>query len=85
MAVKKMAEKASLEKNLDKLEALVNTMEEGDLSLEESLKQFEQGIALTRKCQTALKQAEQKVSILMAEQEELADFDFDDEEDEFEE
>jgi len=42
----------------------VQRLEQGDLPLEESLKQFERGIALTRACQAALKEAEQKVEIL---------------------
>lgn len=49
---------------LKELEALVERMEQGDLSLEESLKYFERGIQLTRTCQQALKQAEQKVQML---------------------
>ena len=49
---------------LKELEALVERMEQGDLSLEESLKHFERGIQLTRTCQQALKQAEQKVQML---------------------
>ena len=40
-------------------------MEEGDLSLEESLQSFEKGIKLTRECQTALSNAEQKVQKLL--------------------
>jgi exodeoxyribonuclease VII small subunit len=50
---------------MDELEKLVARMEEGDLPLEETLKQFERGIALTRKCQKALVEAEQKVEILV--------------------
>ena len=46
------------------LEALVEQMESGELTLEETLKQFERGVALTRACQKALKQAEQKVELL---------------------
>ncbi len=53
------------EKSLAELESLVAAMEEGDLSLEESLKAFEAGIRLTRQCQSALQQAEQKVQVLM--------------------
>ena len=53
------------EKALGELEALVKKMEQGELSLEESLRQFERGIALTRACQKALAEAEQKVQILM--------------------
>ena len=52
------------EKSLAELEQLVETMEKGDLTLEESLKQFERGVALTRACQKALSEAEQKVRIL---------------------
>lgn len=47
------------------LQNLVTQMEQGGLSLEEALKSFEQGIKLTQQCQKALKQAEQKVSILI--------------------
>ncbi len=50
---------------LAELEALVEKMEQGDLSLDESLKQFERGVQLTRCCQQALKEAEQKVQILL--------------------
>ncbi|TCK17447.1 exodeoxyribonuclease VII small subunit [Thiogranum longum] len=50
---------------LAELESLVEQMEQGDLSLDESLKQFERGVQLTRACQTALKEAEQKVQILL--------------------
>jgi len=46
------------------LEALVERLEQGDLPLEESLAAFERGVLLTRACQTALKEAEQKVEIL---------------------
>jgi len=53
------------ERSLAELEAIVEKLEAGDLSLDESLKQFERGVQLTRVCQTALKQAEHKVEILM--------------------
>ena len=48
------------------LETIVQRLEQGDLSLEDSLKQFERGVSLTRSCQAALKQAEQKVQVLSA-------------------
>ncbi len=54
------------EEALAQLETLVERMESDELSLEESLASFEQGIALTRNCQQALDEAEQKVSILTA-------------------
>jgi exodeoxyribonuclease VII small subunit len=54
-----------LEKSLEELEALVTRLESGDLSLEQALKEFERGVKLTRQCQSALQEAEQKVEILM--------------------
>lgn len=69
MATKKKA--VDFEQSLVALEALVIRMEKGDLSLEESLKAFEEGIRLTRDCQTRLAAAEQQVQVLMEEQGEL--------------
>ena len=57
-------QRLSFEEALNELEALVDRMERGDLSLEESLQSFERGIELTRTCQQALSAAEQKVEIL---------------------
>ena len=54
----------SFEAALSELESLVERMESGELTLEESLQSFEQGITLTRTCQEALTEAEQKVEIL---------------------
>ena len=53
------------EQSLAELESLVEKMESGELSLEESLKAFEQGIKYTRECQQALEKAEQKVQVLI--------------------
>ncbi|MDP7041324.1 MAG: exodeoxyribonuclease VII small subunit [Gammaproteobacteria bacterium] len=55
----------NLEKSLTDLEALVEELESGDLPLDKAMKKFEEGIKLTRGCQAALKEAEQKVEILM--------------------
>jgi exodeoxyribonuclease VII small subunit len=49
---------------LAELEAIVQRLEQGELSLEESLRQFERGVALTRSCQKALQQAEEKIRVL---------------------
>ncbi len=75
--------KINFEKALQEMEDIVTTLEEGDLSLEESLKYFERGITLTRNCQTALTEAEQKVKILLEKDGEadLQDFTADDETD----
>lgn len=55
------------EKSLEQLEQIVEKMEGGDMGLEESLKQFEQGIKLAKNCQNALSQAELKVNQLIEE------------------
>ena len=59
----------TFEEALAELEALVEAMEKGELSLEESLQSFERGVTLTRQCQKALEDAEQKVRVLMGESE----------------
>ncbi len=71
--------KFDLEKSLTNLEELVEELESGDLPLETAMKKFEEGIKLTRGCQTALKEAEQKVQILLksAGSEDLEDFEID--------
>lgn len=66
----------NFEKVLDQLEELVEDMEHGELTLEESLKSFEKGIKLTRDCQSALTQAEQKVQILLEQNDQLIAEDF---------
>ena len=53
------------EQSLTELEALVAKLEQGDVPLEEALKTFERGVALTRQCQTALRTAQQKVEVLL--------------------
>ena len=53
------------ENALQELEALVEKMEQGELSLEDSLQHFERGVRLSRSCQQALREAEQKVEILL--------------------
>ncbi len=65
------AKKIDFESSLSQLEELVDSMEEGELTLEESLKAFEAGMKLTRECQQALKDAEQKVEVLMQQGSEL--------------
>ena len=73
------SKKFNLEKALNDLENLVEELESGDLPLEKAMQKFEEGIKLTRGCQAALKDAEQKVEILLqsAGGEELEDLDVD--------
>jgi exodeoxyribonuclease VII small subunit len=73
-----MAKKQTInfEESLRNLESLVKQLEQGDLSLEESLKAFEVGIKLTRECSKQLDEAEQKVSVLVGEGDDLRLVDF---------
>ena len=66
MSKKAAPEKPTLdfEESLATLESLVKALEVGQLSLNESLEKFEQGVALTRLCQQALDEAEQKLQVL---------------------
>ena len=61
-----MAENKSqqFEKSLDELSKLVEKLEKGELSLDESLKQFEKGVKLSQQCQDLLQKAEQKINAL---------------------
>jgi len=76
MAARKKAA-LDFEQSLTDLQNLVERLENGELSLEDSLTAFEQGVRLTRDCQTALAQAEQKVQILMERDGELEEAPFD--------
>lgn len=70
----------NLEKALKDLETIVDELESGDLPLDKAMKRFEDGIKLTRGCQAALKDAEQKVEILLKSvggEEALEDFEID--------
>lgn len=66
--VKKTSSEASpvahFEQSLDELEQLVEKMEHGDMSLEDSLAAYERGVGLYRRCQGALEQAELRVRLL---------------------
>ena len=65
MAAKKRKKTSDFETTIAELETLVDEMEHGDISLEDSLEKFERGIELTRTCQKALQEAEQKVQMLV--------------------
>lgn len=64
--VKSKTQTPDFEQSLAELEALVAKLEHGDVPLEDALKTFERGVALTRQCQTALRTAQQKVEVLLA-------------------
>jgi len=70
-----------LEKSLEALEALIEELESGELPLERAMQKFEEGVRLTRSCQAALKEAEQRVEILLKSaggEEALQEFEVDD-------
>lgn len=62
------------ENALKELNQLIQTMENGGLPLDESLKNFERGISLIRQCQDTLKKAEQKVQIYLEKENKLDSF-----------
>lgn len=67
MATKKAAKKAdepNFEKDLERLESIVAELEEGGLSLDDSLKRFEEGIQLAKRCEKMLTSAEKKIELL---------------------
>jgi len=80
---KATAKPVDLDKSLAELETIVEQLESGELPLDKSLQEFERGVRLSRECQGALKDAEQRVQVLMGG--ELKDFGADDEPDDSEE
>lgn len=63
--------KIDFEQQLTNLESLVTSLEGGDLTLEESLSSFEEGVKIARECQRALQSAEQRVELLMKQGDEI--------------
>ncbi|MCL9685502.1 exodeoxyribonuclease VII small subunit [Legionella maioricensis] len=61
-----MSKGIHFEQSITELEEIVKQLEKGELTLEDSLKQFEKGIGLARRCQDVLNQAEQKIETLTA-------------------
>jgi exodeoxyribonuclease VII small subunit len=68
---KNKAQEQSFESSLTSLEQIVANLESGDLSLERALELFEEGVALARRCQTQLGDAERKVEMLLRERGEI--------------
>ena len=68
-----------MEKTLSDLEQIVEELENGQLSLEDAMRRFEEGVKLTRICQKTLTEAEQKVEILMKNSNDTVAFDTDEE------
>ncbi len=77
----KPTKSASFEESISELEKLVNTLESGDIPLEEALSTFEKGVKLTKECQITLDKAEQQVSLLIGEGDDLKMVNFDKQDD----
>ena len=71
---KKEMSLSKLEQTLEDLEQLVEKLEEGEMPLDQALKEFERGIKLTRQCQSVLKDTEQRIEILLADAKETEAF-----------
>ncbi len=68
--------KENFEENMEKLEGIVNELENGDLNLEDSISKFEEGIQLSKKCNKMLEDAEKKITILLEENGEIKEEEF---------
>ena len=66
-----MKKEENFEAKLTKLENIVSELEKGDLSLEESLKKFEEGITVSKDCNKFLENAEKKITIILQENGEI--------------
>ena len=72
-----MATDKKFEEMMKELEQISQDIEKGDLSLDESMKKFEEGIALSKKCSEILETAEKKIKILIQDEDKLKEEDFD--------
>ena len=70
----KKAPALNFEATMQELEHVVTALEQGDLSLDDALKQFEKGISLVRSSQEKLESAQQKVTLLMQDSDTLTSF-----------
>ena len=68
--------KANFEENMNKLETIVADLEKGDLNLDDSVKKFEEGIKISKECNEMLEEAEKKITILLQEDDKIAEEDF---------
>ena len=72
-----MATDKKFEEMMQELEQISQDLEKGELSLDESMKKFEEGIALSKKCSEILETAEKKIKILIQDEDKLKEEDFD--------
>ena len=70
----------SFEEQMEELEEIVEELEKGDLSLEDSVKKFEEGIKISNECNNTLEEAEKKITILVNQDGEMKEENFETEE-----
>lgn len=73
-------EEKSFEENMEQLEKIVTELEKGDLNLDESVKKFEQGMKISKKCNDILENAEKKITILLKQEDGIKEENFETEE-----
>ncbi len=73
-----MSKSINFEKSLATLETIVQKMEKGELSLEEALKQYENGMTLVKTCQETLTQAQQRIQLVVESNKIITTTDFED-------
>ena len=68
--------KLNFEENINKLESILSELEKGDLNLDDSVKKFEEGIKISKECNKMLEEAEKKITILLEENGEIKEENF---------
>lgn len=66
----------NFEENIEQLEKVVQELEDGNLNLEDSIKKFEEGMNLSKKCNEILEEAEKKITILIKKDDKIEEEDF---------
>ena len=66
----------NFEENMESLEKIVQELEKGELNLDESIKKFEEGMNLSKKCNEMLEEAEKKITILIKKDDKIEEEDF---------
>ncbi len=76
----KMDKNKNFEEQIEKLENIVKELEKGDLNLDDSVAKFEEGIKISKECNEILEKAEKKISILVNQDGEIKEENFETEE-----
>lgn len=69
----------NFEQNMEELEQIVTELEKGDLNLDESIKKFEEGMKLSKKCNEMIEEAEKKITILIKKDDKIEEENFEEE------